>query len=181
MSFDPNLPADGTEMVSSEMRSQLTGLKSLIDAIPPVTNAMVDSTSTLSPGDPASAAVVLNAGALHFTFGIPVGPVGPMGPQGDPGPPFAAAQVDITNTSPPGSSAAVSVWFDGVNVHFNFDIPQGMPGEVSAATLTNEINNLLSNSSNSSNGVALLLPAQPNPTLMEVAQKLDELIQALRR
>lgn len=108
-------------------------------------------------------------------------PAGPMGPQGDPGPPFAGAQVDVTNTSSPGTAAAVSVWFDGTNVRFNFDIPQGTPGEVTTATLTEEIFNLTMNTSASSNGVALLLPVQPNPTILDVAAKLDELIQALRR
>ena len=32
MSFDPNLPAPNTRIVSAELRSQFTGLKSLIDA-----------------------------------------------------------------------------------------------------------------------------------------------------
>jgi hypothetical protein len=112
---------------------------------------------------------------------IPVGPVGPIGPQGDPGPPFAGAVVDSTTTSLPGSSASVGVNFDGTNVRFTFDIPQGIPGEVSAAFLATEISNLLSNTSGNSNGVALLLPTNASPTLMDVALKLDELIQALRR
>jgi hypothetical protein len=68
-----------------------------------------------------------------------------------------------------------------VNVRFSFQIPQGAAGEVSALDLNAAINNLTLNSSASSNGVALLLPAVPTPTLMDVALKLDELIQALRR
>ncbi len=41
--FDPNLPANGSPLVSAEMRSQLTGLKALIDAVPAgeVTNAQL--------------------------------------------------------------------------------------------------------------------------------------------
>ena len=50
-------------------------------------------------------------------------------------------------------------------------------GEVSAQQLIDAINT----TSASSNGVALLLPVQPSPTLLDVANKLDELIQALRR
>jgi hypothetical protein len=112
---------------------------------------------------------------------IPAGPPGPMGPQGDPGPPFAAASVDTTITLPPGGSAGVTAIFDGVNVRFSFQIPQGAAGEVTLGDMSNAINNVLSNSSGSSNGVALLLPANPSPSAMDVAQKLDELIQALRR
>jgi hypothetical protein len=35
MPFNPDLPANGSEVTSAELRSQLTGLKALIDAIPP--------------------------------------------------------------------------------------------------------------------------------------------------
>jgi hypothetical protein len=57
----------------------------------------------------------------------------------------------------------------------------GELGGVSLADMRNAINNVVANSSNSSNGVALPLPTQPSPTLMDVATKLDELIPALRR
>jgi hypothetical protein len=134
-------------------------------------------------GAPLQSAVVRDQFQALFNLinTIPVGPAGPTGPQGDPGPPFAGAVVDATNTSSPGSSASVGVNFDGTNVRFTFDIPQGIPGEVSAAFLATEISNLTLNSSASSNGVALLLPVNATPTLMDVALKLDELIQALRR
>ena len=71
--------------------------------------------------------------------------------------------------------------FEGTDVHFTFNIPQGAAGEVTLGNLANAINDVLATSSNSSNGVALLLPASPSPTLLEVATKLDELITALRR
>ena len=53
--------------------------------------------------------------------------------------------------------------------------------KVTLLDLNNAISNMLLVSSNQSNGVAELLPTNPNPTLLEVAQKLDELILALRR
>src|SRR5260370_276877 len=34
MSFNPNLPFDDSEMIAGEMRSQFTGLKTLIDNVP---------------------------------------------------------------------------------------------------------------------------------------------------
>jgi len=51
--YNPALPADGSPLSSAEMRSQLTGLKALIDAIAAISGAMVDSTTTLPPGSPA--------------------------------------------------------------------------------------------------------------------------------
>ena len=47
--YDPNLPANGTEMVSAEMRSQFQGLKTLIDAIVTLTAAQVDGVTSLPP------------------------------------------------------------------------------------------------------------------------------------
>ena len=41
---------------------------------------------------------------------------------------ISAAQVDVVNTLPPGSSAQVGVNFDGSNVRFTFGIPQGYDG-----------------------------------------------------
>jgi len=34
MSFDPSLPANGSDVRSDELRNQFTGLKELIDAVP---------------------------------------------------------------------------------------------------------------------------------------------------
>jgi hypothetical protein len=36
------------------MRAQFAGLKQLIDTVPTITAAVVDSVSTLNPGDPAT-------------------------------------------------------------------------------------------------------------------------------
>lgn len=50
-----------------------------------INSATVDSTSTLSPGDPATASVTKDGTELKFTFGIPKGD---KGDTGDPGPPY---------------------------------------------------------------------------------------------
>ncbi len=55
--FDPNLPQAGTEIDAVQMRDQLNGLKTLIDAVP------------AGPAGPQG----------------PVGPAGPEGPEGPPG------------------------------------------------------------------------------------------------
>ena len=63
--------------------------------------------------------------------------------------------------------------------------PQGPPGEVTQTDLNNAVLNMLSQSSNISNGVATLSQSADgsyNATQMqEVINKLDELINALRR
>ncbi len=74
--FDPNLPQAGTEIDAVQMRGQLNGLKSLIDAVPTVTSAVVDSLTTLPAGDPATVVASISGSVLHFSFGIPAGPPG---------------------------------------------------------------------------------------------------------
>ena len=143
MPFDPSLPANGTAVGATEMRSQLQALKALIDAIVTLTAAQVDGVTTLNPGDAATASVSVTGGTLHFQFGLPPGNDGPMGPggsngtngndgapgvMGPPGPAFANAIVDAVNTLAPGSAATVSVFFDGSNVHFTFGLPGGADG-----------------------------------------------------
>jgi hypothetical protein len=125
MSYDPNLPQAGTEIDAVQMRSQLNGLKDLIDAVPTVTAAQVDSTSTLPQGTPANATVNVVGHTLHFTFEIPQGQEGLVGPAG---PPFGGALVDSVTTLNPWESAAVNVSFDGTNVRFTFAIPRGQDG-----------------------------------------------------
>jgi hypothetical protein len=170
MPFDPNLPQENTPADAVQMRSQLNGLKALIDAAPGLTAVVVDGVSTVNPGDPATVLLSLIGSTLHFSFGIPrgdegvqgltgadgpmgaVGPMGPDGPAGDPG-------------GPPGPEG-----------------PQGPPGEVSAAELADAI----SDTSSNSNGVPELDTPFVNdpPTLadMELMRaKMNELILALRR
>src|ERR1043165_4374742 len=57
MPFNPLLPLDGSLMEAPEMRSQFTGLKTLIDNVPGITAAVVDSVTTLGPGEPATVTV----------------------------------------------------------------------------------------------------------------------------
>jgi hypothetical protein len=144
MPYNPTLPANGSPNSSAEMRSQLQGLKALIDAINAIVAAQIDGVTTVNPGDPAMVSVSVVGDTLHFTFAIPRGNDGAQGTQGDPGgpgpagpqgPPFAQAIVDAVNTLSPGSPATVSVTFDGTNVRFTFGIPEGQPGEVTTAAL----------------------------------------------
>ena len=181
------------------MRSQLTSLKALIDAILTLTAAQVDGTTTLNPGDPATAAVSVDGNTLRFTFGIPQGLQGEQGIQGfeggpgPQGPPFATAIVDGVATLDPGMSATVSVSFDGTNVHFTFGIPrgeaggtgdqgiQGPPGEVTAS----QLNTAIATSALNPSGVSPLnIGFSEPPTaseLTEVKDKLNELLTALQR
>ena len=132
---------------------------------------------------------LIEAGELRDQFNglkdlidaVPAGPPGPAGPAGPQGPPFAGAEVESTVTLPPFNPASVSVMFDGTNVRFSFGIPQGNPGEVSIIDLNAAIGSVISGSSSVSNNVELLLPTNPNPSILDVATRLDQLILTLRR
>lgn len=104
MAYDPDLPANGSQIIAAELRSQFEGLKTLIDEIPAGPQGEAGPTGEQ-------------------------GPQGEPGPAGPTGPPFADAVVDSVTTGTPGSSASVGVFFDGTSVHFTFEIPQGVPGE----------------------------------------------------
>ena len=177
------------------MRAQLTGLKSLIDAVPGITDVVIDSVTTLDPGEPASATASIIGTILHLTFAIPRGDAGVQGPQGSQGvqgPPFANAIVDAVNTLPTGSAATVSVSFDGTNVHFTFGIPvgadgaQGPPGEVTNAQLATAISMAVGGTSSNTNAVPTMDTPFTNdpPTLadMETMRAAhNALVLALRR
>jgi len=200
MPFDPTLPLENTTADAAQMRSQLTGLKALIDAILTVTAAQVDGVTTLDPGMPANASVSVVGNTLHFSFEIPrgnegpQGGAGPAGGDGGQGPPFAQAVVDAVNTLPAGSSATVDLNFDGTNVHFTFGIPQGSdgatgatgsPGEVTQVDLDNGLASTLAQTSANTNAVDTLdtAPSDP-PTLADyeaLRAKLNELILNGRR
>ena len=150
--FDPNLPQEGTPLDAVQMRSQLNGLKAIMDAILTLTAAQVDGVNTVEPGNPANATVSVTGNTLHFTFDIPRGndgiqgqpgtngsdgaqgpqgsdgAQGPAGNDGAQGPPFAQAVVDGVNTLDPGNPATVDVAFDGSHVRFTFGIPRGQDG-----------------------------------------------------
>jgi hypothetical protein len=88
MPFNPNLPLDDSLMVAGEMRSQFTGLKTLIDNVPagppgpagpqgpPFAQAVVDGVNTLDPGSPANVTMSFDGNDVHFTFDIPRGDPG---------------------------------------------------------------------------------------------------------
>ena len=163
---------------------------------PPITSFIVDGVSTLNPGEPATVQTSFNGASVGFLFGIPRGNDGTNGSNGNDGgpgaqgPPFANAIVDSVTTLNPGDNATVQTSFDGSNVRFQFGIPRGQngndggsgpPGEVTNAQLSSAI----AGTSNFSNAVALLgMAVSDPPTQSEVQQivnKLDELINALRR
>ena len=73
MPFDPALPIDASIVEAAELRSQFTGLKSLIDAVTAVTGATVDSVTI---GSGTSVNVSLVNGVLHFDFILQPGPPG---------------------------------------------------------------------------------------------------------
>ena len=97
MPFDPTKPAFGSPDSSAEMRSQFNALNDKIDAIPagpqgppgpPFADAVVDSVTTLPPGDSATVGTNFDGIHVRFTFGIPRGTTGgdgAPGPQGVPG------------------------------------------------------------------------------------------------
>jgi hypothetical protein len=153
MPFDPNLPQENTPLDAAQMRGQFTGLKDLIDALPTgagITGAVVESITTLPPGNPASATVSLVGTELRFTFALPAGDTGPAGQQGNDG-----------QQGPTGS--------------------QGPPGEVTQTDLNNAMLNTLSQSSDVSNSVAELPNSFSDPDAEALRQKMNELINALRR
>jgi hypothetical protein len=93
--FNPSLPADGTKATAAEMRAQLTGLKTLIDAIPGITDAVVDSVTTVGPGEPASATLSIVGTVLHVSLALPEGQPGQQGIPGGAGAEGAAALVAV--------------------------------------------------------------------------------------
>jgi hypothetical protein len=202
--FDPNIPADHADLTGVMFRGQFQGLKALIDAVSGVTAAVVDSVTTVNPGDPASVSVSVSGGTLHLSFSLPRGNDGAQGASGSngndgapgpQGPPFANAVVDSVTTLNPGEPATVGVIFDGTNVRFTFGIPRGnegptgatgLPGEVSQVDLNNALQNTLAQTSNNSNSVSTLDNPFTNdpPTLADLEmmrQAYNDLVLALRR
>jgi hypothetical protein len=157
---------------------------------PPFTNFVVDGVTTLDPGEPATVTANFNGSAVQLSFGIPRGNDGSEGPQG---PPFANAVVDGVTTLDPNEPASVDVTFDGTLVHFTFGIPrgadgnqggegpQGPPGEVTLQQLADAIDGTSANS-NGVNTLDLIVSDPPTQgEVQQIANKIDELILALRR
>jgi len=196
MAFDPAYPPTNAEIESAPLRSQLNGLKALIDAIVTITAAQVDGVTSLPPTDPATVSWTLTGATLHLTFGIPKGEMGP------PGPPFANALIDSVTTVGPADPAAAGVTFDGTNLRFSFAIPrgidgnpgatggdgpqgiqgiQGPPGEVTTAALAAAIAGTSSNT-NTVNTLVLGAPASYDQgQQQDLIEKVNELIVTLRR
>jgi hypothetical protein len=230
MAFDPNLPGNHTQVSSAELRSQFTGLKALIDAVPagpqgPPGNdgapgaegrgidevydsgdgrAMVRMSDgatygpfTIASGPPGpegtgvsgfvdngggSFVIHTNDGQIYGPFTPPGGPEGPAGPEGR----------GITNVRDNGDGRAVVEMSDGSS-YGPFSVasgpagpggptgPQGPAGEVTGMQLTESINSAIAGTSANSNTVQPLGTPYADPEKEEMRQKINELIQALRR
>lgn len=118
MPFDPDLPAFGSPDSSAEMRAQFNGLKDISDAIAAtnITNVVVDSVTTLDPGQPATASVTVDGNMLHLAFGLPRGSTGETGSSGsngsDGGPGPQGPPGEVTN-------AALSAAIAGTSANSN--------------------------------------------------------------
>jgi hypothetical protein len=196
--FNPSLPADGTKATAVEMRTQFNGLKTLIDAISGITSVVVDSVTTLAPGEPASVTLGIDGSVLHLNLAFPQGQPGVQGVPGVQGPPFANVVIDSVMTLAPGQPATVSVFFDGSNVHLSFGIPQGatgeqgiqgiqgLPGEVTATAMSGAISTAIAGTSNNTNSVPTMdTPFTNDPLSLADGELLranyNALVLALRR
>ena len=130
--YDPALPAENSPLSSAEMRSQLTGLKALIDAIATLNAAEVDGVTTGGPGTQANVAVSVTGNTLHFTFEIPQGE---NGSPGDPGPPGEVSSLDLYDAIQ-GTSA-------NSNGVLTLDTPFGDPDTEAVREKVNELINAL--------------------------------------
>lgn len=65
-------------------------------------------------------------------------------------------------------------------MRFSFGITEGAPAEVSTGDPNAANAIVIGRSSAASNSVDLLLATNPNPTILDVATRLDQVIQALR-
>ena len=203
--FDPNLPHANTEIDAVQMRSQLNGLKALIDAVPTLNAAQVNATNTLPPGSPAEAAVGVTGSLLAFTFGIPTGAAGPVGPQGPEGPmgpsggppgpegpqgpqgpvgPEGPMGPQGPSGGPPGPEGPVGPQgpqgvpgSDGGQGPQGDPGPQGPPGEVTQ----NDLALAIQGTSSNSNAVPTLDTPFADPDAEALRVRLNELISALRR
>jgi hypothetical protein len=102
----------------------------------------------------------------------PVGPQGASGPQGDPGPQGPQGPQGDPG-GPPGPQGP-----EGPQGPMG---PQGPPGEVTQMDLNNGLLSNLTQCSNNSNGVGTLDNGYGDPETEELRNKLNELINALRR
>lgn len=85
---------------------------------PPFAQAIVDSVTTLDPGNPATVAVSFDGSYVHFTFGIPRGDTGSPGSQGSPGE-VNTAQMDNAIAGAIASTARNPAGVAPMNISFN--------------------------------------------------------------
>ena len=194
MPYDPAIPAEGTEMVSAEMRSQFHGLFEFMQAVAAgcVTGAQIAAVNTVDPGQPAGVSVQIIGGVMHFTFNIPRGATGTAGTDGAPGgpgpagpqgPPFANALIGNVSTLNPGENAWVTMMFDGTNVTFFFGIPRGIDGF--GGVTPQQLDTAIAGTSRNTNNVATLnqtADANYNPSQIQaILNKIDEHLNSARR
>jgi hypothetical protein len=181
MPYDPTLPLPNSPLESQVIRDQLQSLFVLINNIVTVTAAQVDGVNTLPPGSAAGVSVNVVGNTLHLSFDLPQGTEGPMGqqgatgpagPQGDPGGPAGPAGPQ----GPQGSEGP-----QGPSGPQGPAGPEGPPGDVSLSDLNTGLLNTLNQTSNNTNGVSTLDNGFADPDLEAMRQKLNELINALRR
>ena len=205
MPYDPTIPADHADLTGAMFRGQLNGLKDLIDALQSINAAQIDSVSTGNPGDLAAVTLTVNGSTLNFSFSLPRGSDGNNGADGingsngADGSSVTGAIMDSVTTVNPGDPATATVSWDGANVRFTLGVPRGQdgsngtdgtngsdggpgpPGEVTSSQLNTAIDGT---SANSNNVTMLGLVVSDPPTqgeMQDIANKLDELILALRR
>jgi hypothetical protein len=97
---------------------------------------------------------------------------------------FTSAQVDAVNTLPPGDPATVAASVIGDVLHLTFGIPQGqsgLPGEVTLADMNAAIATTSSNSNSVTNFNELAEGTYNQTQMQNLINKVDELINALRR
>lgn len=119
MSFNPNLPANGSEVTSAELRGQFTGLKSLIDAVP--SGPPGEKGDKGDKGDPGDTGPTGPAGS----DGQP-GAQGLPGADGSPGPAGADGR-SVVNVYDDGTGRAVVQMSDGTT-YGPFTVASGPQG-----------------------------------------------------
>lgn len=181
MPYDPTYPPNDAEIESAPLRGQFQSLKALIDAVPQLVNAQVDEVQTLPPGDPASAELSIIGDTLHLILRIPQGNAGDTGPQGSQGETGAQGEQGPQGDpgGPPGPEGPQGP--EGVQGPPGPEGPSGMNGEVTFTDLDAAISGTSTNS-NSVNTLSMFLSDPPTQSEAQIiADKLDELITALRR
>jgi hypothetical protein len=155
---------------------------------PPFTSFVIESVTTLDPALPATVTAVFDGTNVKLAFGIPqgqqgiAGPVGITGPIGATGPAFTSFVIDSVTSLDPSLPPTVAANFDGTNVKLAFGIPRGQDGGVGpigpagpedlSGTARNPVISLLS---------MAVAGSYSQLEVQQIADKLDELIIALRR